>query len=139
MKYAKKQLLFFIVFTGAGVAALLAALFIHMPAGSRTGIVSGIVGGFLLTGGMGILISVNMLRHPQRAEKIQMEKTEERTAFIRMKTLSAVYTVSLFVICAATIVALLLQFTQVAIVLAAILILQVFLHVGFANYYSRKY
>jgi len=139
MNYAKKTLTYFIVHTAIGIIALLFALFGHLPDGYREGLISGISGGFICTGVLGIIASLRLMKNPKKAMEVEIAKNEERTQLIRMKTHSAIYTIMLYIQSAGTLMAGLLGFRQISITLAAILIIQIVLFIGFANYYTKKF
>ncbi len=139
MDYARKTLIFFSIFTGVGVIALLAALFVHLPDGYRMGFISGIAGGFICTGTIGIIISALLMKNPKRAAEIELGKNEERTQLIRMKINSAIYRVMLYLESLGTLVAGLSGYKELSITLAALLIVQVILYIGFLSYYAKKY
>jgi hypothetical protein len=138
MSYAKRQLIFFIIYTAVGAAAAIIALFSGLNADYRTGAVCGIAGGFGFTGIMGIVMSARLLKNPKKAEKVEIAKTEERTELLRLKTHSAVYTAMIFLISAATLIALLTGYRTISIAFAGLLIIQTVLYVIFARYYSKK-
>lgn len=139
MRYAKKQMYFFLILTVVGILALLAALIGDYRPEYRTGLVSGITGGFILTGVLGMLISARLIKNPDKAEKIENAKMEERTEFLRLKTHSAVYTSTTVLTSAGTVAFMLLGQRTVAIAFAVLLMVDVVLYVGFAAYYNRKY
>ena len=60
MNYAKKTLVYFVGHTTIGIIALLFALFHNFSDGYREGAISGIVGGFIFTGILGIIVSLNV-------------------------------------------------------------------------------
>lgn len=138
MKYAKRQLIFFVVYLAAGALFALAAL-LWAPTGVKEGIVSGIVGGFLLTGVGGLILSFRLLKNPEQAERTERMKTEERIQYIRMMTHSSVHTVTIILVSAATLAAQILGRWDIALTLAALLVVEAVLFVGFATYYSKKY
>jgi len=139
MSYTKKTLIYFIVHTFIGFVALLFAIFGHLPDGYREGIVSGITGGFILTGVLGIIVSIRILKDPKKAKEVEISKNEERTQLIRLKTHSAIYTVMLYLECIGTLIAGLMGLREISIMLAALLIIQFALYIGLVNYYWKKY
>ena len=139
MNYARKTLIFFTVFTGVGVIALLTALFCHLPDSYRVGLVSGTTGGFICTGIIGIITSVHLMKNPKRAAEVELGKSEERTQLIRMKTNSAIYQVMLYLESIGTLVSGLLGYKELSITLAVLLIIQVVLYIGSISYYAKKY
>ncbi|NCB52829.1 MAG: hypothetical protein EOM54_13290 [Clostridia bacterium] len=138
MKYVKKQLVFFICYLIAG-ALLVAAALLWSPAVGREGIITGIVGGFLVTGIGGIVICARLLKNPQKAEAAEMAKTEERTQFLRLKIQSAVHSATIMLVCLGTITALIIGRRDITLTLAALLIADFLLYVGFGTYYAKKY
>ena len=139
MNYTKKTLIYFIVHTIIGFIALIFAFFGHLPDGYREGVISGIAGGFLITGALGIIASIRILKNPIKAKAVEITKNEERTQLIRMKTHSAVFTVMLYLVSLGTLVAGLIGSREISIMLAAVLIIQFVLYIGFVNYYWKKY
>lgn len=139
MNYAKKTLIYFVGHTAIGIIALLFALFNNFSDGYREGAISGIVGGFIFTGILGIIVSLNLINNPKKALEVEIAKTEERTQLIRMKTHSSIHTLMIYIISIGTLVTSLLGFREICLTLAAILIIQIILYIGFASYYSKKY
>ena len=138
MNYAKKQLIFFALYLVAG-ALFVAAALLWAPAEMRGGIVSGLLGGFLVTGAGGLFLSARLLKNPAEAERVELGKTEERTQFISLKTRSAVHFTTIMLVSAGAVTAEILGSQTVALTLAALLAVQAFLFVCFASYYSKKY
>lgn len=138
MKYAKKQLLFFIGYLILGGIFAVAAL-LWAPAGQKEGILSGIIGGFLITGIGGLILSAHLLKNPQKAEQTEIMKTEERTQFLRVKTQSAVHSAALMIVSAGTFVALICGYTDITLTLSALLIIEIILYICFGTYYAKKY
>lgn len=138
MKYAKKQLVFFIIYLIFG-ALIFAAAMLWSPAEKRTGILTGIVSGFLVTGVGGIILSARLLKNPPKAQQVEIAKTEERTQLIRLKTHSAVYYVTVLLICVGTFVTEICGYWEITVTLAALLIVEVVLYVCFSVYYTKKY
>lgn len=139
MNYAKKTLLYFIGHTSVGIIALLYALFSPFSGGAREGIISGIIGGFITTGVLGIVVSLRLINNPKKAEEVEMSKNEERTQFLRMKTTAAIYSVMIYVESAGILVTGFLGFREICLTLGAVLIIKVILYIGFASHYSKKY
>lgn len=138
MKYAKKLIVFYIFYLVAG-ALLVAAAVLWSPAGQREDIVTGIVSGFLFTGIGGLIIAAYLLKHPARAEKVEIAKTEERSQFLRLRIKSAVNSVMLMLVCAGTFAAMISGYREISLTLAALLITEVILYIGFGAYYAKKY
>lgn len=138
MKYVKRQILFFIGYLIIGGIFAVAAL-LWAPAGQREGILSGIIGGFLVTGVGGLFLSARLLKNPQKAEQTEIMKTEERTQFLRAKTQSAVHSVALMIVSAGTLVALICGYRDIVLALSALLIIEVILYICFGTYYAKKY
>lgn len=139
MNYVKKTLAYFILHTCVGIVALIVTLLGNLPDGYKTGLISGIAGGFLLTGILGIIYSSRLLKNPQKAKAIEIMKNEERVQLIRLKTHASIFSVMLYLECLGVLVAGLLAYREVSVVLAFVLIFQLILYFGFATYYSRKY
>jgi hypothetical protein len=139
MNYAKKSLIYFIIHTSVGVIALLFALFSHMPEGYKSSVLFGMACGFLCSGIPGIILSIRMINNPKKALAVEIAKNEERTQFIRTKTNSSIYTVSLYAECIVTLISSLLGFKEISLIFSILLIAQLFLFIGFANYYGKKY
>lgn len=139
MNYAKKTLLYFIGHTSVGIIALLYALFSSFSGGYREGMISGIIGGFITTGVLGIIVSLRLIKNPKKAAEVEMAKTEERTQFLRLKTGAAIYSIMIYVESAAILVTGLLAFREICLTLTAVLIIKVILYIGFASHYSKKY
>ncbi|NLI90801.1 MAG: hypothetical protein GX434_00960 [Peptococcaceae bacterium] len=139
MNYAKRILIYFIGHTSIGVIAILYALFGSYSDAYREGVISGIIGGFILTGILGIIVSIRLMKNPKRAAEVEIAKNEERTQLIRLKTNSAVYTVMLYAESAGTLLTGLLGFREICLTLASVLLIQVILYIGFISYYNKKY
>lgn len=139
MNYAKKTLVYFVVHTAIGIIALLFALFSNFSVGYREGAISGIAGGFIFTGILGIIVSINLIKNPKKALEVEIAKTEERTQLIKMKTHASIHTLMIYIISTGTLVTLFLGSREISLTLAAILIIQIILYIGFASYYSKKY
>lgn len=138
MNYAKKQLVFFIVYLIVG-ALLAAAALLWSSDGQREGILTGIISGFLPTGVGGLILSMHLLKNPRRAEQAEIAKTEERTQFLRFKTYSAVHFVMIMLVCLGTFAAEIGGYRDIALTLAALLIIEVILSIGIGTYYAKKY
>lgn len=138
MKYAKKQIVFFIGYLIVGALLVVAAL-LWSPAEQREGIVTGIVSSFLVTGIGGLILSIRLLKTPQKAEQVEILKTEERTQFLRAKILSAVHTATIIIVCVGTFVALICGYRDITLTLSALLIIEVILFICFGTYYAKKY
>lgn len=138
MKYVKRQIFFFIGYLVVGALLVVAAL-LWAPADQREGIITGIVSGFLVTGVGGLIFSTHLLKNPQKAEQAEMMKTEERTQFLRMRTQSAVHSVTTMIVCAGTLVSLIFGNRDITLVLSALLIIEVILYICFGIYFGKKY
>jgi len=138
MKYAKRQLLFFICYLAVG-GLLIAAALLWAPAGQRTGIAAGLAGGFLVTGTGGVILSARLLKNPEKATQTEMAKTEERTRFLREKTQSAVYSVSTMLVSAGTIAAMICGNRDIALAFSALLVAEVVLYICLGAHYAKKY
>lgn len=138
MKYAKRQLWFFVGYLAVGVALIAAAL-LWAPADQKEGIAAGLAGGFLVTGVGGIILSAQLLKNPEKAEKTETAKTEERTRFLREKTQSAVHSVSTVLVSAGAIAAMICGNRDITLALCALLVAEIVLYVCFAAHYARKY
>lgn len=138
MKYVRKQVFFFILYLAAG-AALTAAVLLWAPPEQKWNDVTGIVSGFLVTGVAGLALNLRLLKHPRKAETVAIMKTEERTCFLRMKIQSAVHTATVLLVCAGVFAAMIAGYREVSLALAAVLLAQVALYVGFGIYYGKKY
>lgn len=138
MKYVKRQLIFFIGYLIVGVLLAVAAL-LWSPVSQREGIITGIVSGFLVTGVGGLILSTHLLKNPQKAEQAEIMKTEERTQFLRMRTQSAVHSVTIMIVCVGTFVSLICGYRDITLTLSALLIIEVILYICFGTYYGKKY
>lgn len=138
MKYAKRQLWFFIGYLAVGVVLIAAAL-LWAPADRRAGIVSGLAGGFLVTGVGGIVLSAQLLKNPEKAEKTETAKTEERARFLREKTQSSVHSVSTMLVSAGAIASMICGNRDITLALCALLVAEIVLYVCFGVHYAKKY
>lgn len=138
MKYVKRQLIFFIGYLIVGVLLAVAAL-LWSPVSQREGIITGIVSGFLVTVVGGLILSTHLLKNPQKAEQAEIMKTEERTQFLRMRTQSAVHSVTIMIVCVGTFVSLICGYRDITLTLSALLIIEVILYICFGTYYGKKY
>lgn len=135
MAYAKKTM----TYTLAGIAALAFVLIGDWADEYRDGLIYGITAGFIFTGLGGVIASLHLMRHPQKARQIELAKTEERTQLIRMKVRSVLFQVMLYAECAGTLVAGLMGYKEASMTLAALLVVQVVFLIGLYSYYSHKY
>ena len=138
MKYCKRQILFFIGYLIVGGLLVVAAL-LWSPAEQREGIITGIISGFLVTGLGGIILCARLLKNPEKAEQVGVAKTEERTQFLRVKTQSAVHSVTVMLVCVGTFVAMLCGYRDITLTLSALLVIEVILYVCIGTYYAKKY
>ncbi|MBM7868476.1 hypothetical protein GTO89_16330 [Heliobacterium gestii] len=139
MNHAKKTLIYFICHTLVGLIALMFMLLGQFPDSYRESITSGIAGGFIISGLFGIISCVKLLKDPQKATKVEIAKNEERAQFIRMKTNSATYTVTIFIESVCVILAGLLGFKEISISLACLSLAKIAINLGFAHHFSHKY
>ena len=135
MKYVKRQIFFFIGYLAVGALIAVAAL-LWSPAEQREGILTGIISGFLVTGVGGLLPSTRLLKNPQKAEQAEIMKTEERTQFLRVKTQSAVHSVTIMIVCAGTLVSLICGYRDITLVLSALLIIEAILYICFGTFFG---
>ena len=138
MKYGKRQLLFFIGYLIVGGLLVVAAL-LWSPDEQREGIITGIISGFSVTGVGGLILSKQLLKNPQKAEQVEIAKTEERTQFLRIKTQSAVHAVTVIVVCAGTFAAMICGYREITLTLSALLVIEVILYICIGTYYAKKY
>lgn len=101
--------------------------------------ISGVAGGFITTGIMGIFYSFRLMKDPKKAKEVEIYKNEERNQFIRLKTHSAIFTVNLYAQCLVILVAGFWGYKEISLVLAGLLVIQLIVYIGFANYYTKKY
>jgi uncharacterized membrane protein len=139
MNYAKKHLLLFVAYLSIGIVAILISLFYNIPDNYKQGIVSGIAGGFLVPGILGIITAIRLIKNPKKAMKLEIAKTEERTQLIGLKAKSSTYTVIIFCESIATLVSGFLGYREASITIAIILFAQLFLYMGFLAKYNKKY
>lgn len=139
MNYAKRTLYFFIVYTSIGLIALTVFLLGYVPEGYKQSMVTGLASGLLAPGILGIIICIRLIKNPKKAEKVELEKTEERTQFLRMKSNSSTHSISIYIECAGVFIAGFLGYREVSITLAFLLIVQAISFIVFASYYGRKF
>ncbi|MCX7711465.1 MAG: hypothetical protein N2484_16615 [Clostridia bacterium] len=139
MNYARRLLTYFIVHTTVGIIALLYILFGQLPDSFREGMVSGIAGACIVTGIIGIIAGIRLLRNPKKAKEAELSQSEERAQFIRMKAFSSVSTIMLYVECLGTLMTGLMGFKEAAVTLASLIFIHVLLLVGFNYYYGKKF
>lgn len=139
MNYAKKNFLLFIVYLSVGIVAALISLFYKSPDNYNQGIISGIAGAFIVTGILGIITAIRLIKNPKKAMEVEIAKTEERTQLINLKSKSSTYTVVLYCESIATLVTGLLGYRESSITIAIILIIQLFIYIGFIANYNKKY
>ncbi|MFT8314634.1 MAG: hypothetical protein ABF633_10380 [Clostridium sp.] len=139
MNYAKKNLLFFTIYLSIGIIATLTAIFHNFPDNYKQGIVSGIAGGFIVPGILGIIITLKLIKNPKKAVQVEIAKTEERTQLIGLKSKSSTYTVVLYCESIATLITGFLGYREASITIAIVLSVQVLLYIGFLCSYSKKY
>ncbi|RMD02375.1 hypothetical protein D9O40_06220 [Clostridium autoethanogenum] len=139
MNHAKKYLIYFIFQTIFGIISLLFFLFGDFTNNHIKDMLSGIGTAFTITGVIGIITNIKLLKDPEKAAKIEMAQTEERTQFIKTKTKSFVYTIMIYLESTVIIVTGLLGFRTICITFSAIVLLKVILSLIFSSYYMRKY
>lgn len=141
MNMARKSLIYFIVHTAVGVAVLLLVVSgaLNLTEKFANGVIWGVLGGFIVTGALGILYAVHLMRHPQKAKMAEIAKNEERTVMIRTKTHAAIFYVSLYTECAAILVTAFTGFREIALAFTVLLIIQAVCYIVFASYYAKKY
>lgn len=138
MNYAKKQFVFFLVFLITG-ALLVAAALLWAPAGQRVGIVSGVTGGFGVTGAAGLVLSYRLIKNPEKAEETALMKTEERAQYLRMKTQSSVYSITIMLVSAGTMAAMIAGYRVLSLAFSGLLLIQAVLYCCFGSYYAKRY
>ncbi|APM37416.1 hypothetical protein [Clostridium kluyveri] len=139
MNYAKKQFVFFIVYTVIGIVAFTVALFHNFAYNYSNGLIYGIAGACTATGILGTISSIRLINNPKKAERIEIAKNEERTQLIRMKSHSSAYTIIIFLESITTIILGFLRLKEASITIATILIAQIIITIIFLSYYSKKY
>jgi hypothetical protein len=139
MKNMKKSLRSFIILTLLGIAGIIYAILFLPQDNYQQGLIYGITSGFILTGFLGMIYSFYLMRNPKKAKEAELQKNEERTQYIRMKTASSSAQVVLFAECIATLVIGLLGYKEISLTLGVVLFVQMIIGVGFSTYYSRKY
>ena len=139
IKNVRNSLISFIALTLVGIAALLYAIFVLPRSNYQEGLIYGISSGFVLTGILGVIYSIYLSRHPKKAKEAGLQKNEERTQFIRMKTFSAVGQVMLILECLGCLVTGLMGYKEISLAVGIILFVQMVLFTVFSLYYSKKY
>ncbi|HHW01211.1 MAG TPA: hypothetical protein GXX35_00065 [Thermoanaerobacterales bacterium] len=139
MNYAKKMLIYALIQTAVGIILLLATIFIHFSDGFKEGVLSGIAGGLVSTGILGIVACLRLIKNPARAMEVEIAKDEERTLFLKAKANSASYSVTLYIEAIGILAAALAGFRETSMTLAVLLLVQLVFNMGFAYYYGQKY
>ena len=139
MSSTKKQLIFFMGQTAIGLVALYFAIFVPMPDDYRSGVIYGIVGGFLTTGVLGLIASYRLMKNPTKEKAVETAKNEERTIFIRDKANSVTYLFMIYLLSAGTLIAGLMGWRIVSVTLAIILIIQGICKISALTFFAKKY
>lgn len=139
MSLTKKQLYFFFGQTLIGVIAFGFLVWGKLSGDYTNAMLGGVAGSFILTGVMGIVVSYRLLKNPEKATRMEIAKTEERTVFIRTQANSVAYTVMLYTLSVTTIVAGLFEYETISLTLVAVLIVQSICNAFALHYYSKKY
>lgn len=136
MNIVKKNLAFFSVFFLIGILGTL-YLFVGNP--SNESLITGISGGFGVSGLLGIFLSLNLMRNPKKCNEIEVYQNEERTLFIKEKSNSKTYSISSLIQSAVTIIAALLGYKVISITIASILLIEFLIWIICSSYYGKKY
>lgn len=141
MNMARKNLIYFIVHTAVGVIIVLLALLgvLGFNEDFANGVIWGASSGFIVTGILGIVSSLRLMRNPKKARMAEMAKNEERNVMIRTKTHASIFYVSLYSECAAVLITAFTGFKEVSVAFAILIVLQIICYIAFATYYSKKY
>lgn len=139
LKNTKHSLTTFIVLTVVGIGGLIYAIFWLPRSNYQQGLIYGVTSGLILTGIAGIIYSIYLKRNPKKAKEANIQKDEERTQFIRMKTAVSTSQVVLYIECLAILVIGLMGYKDISMVLVTLLTVQAIVATIFANYYSKKY
>ena len=139
LKNAKHSLTSFIVLTVVGLGGLLYAIFWLPRDNYQQGLIYGVTSGFLLTGILGILYSIHLMRNPKKAKEASIQKDEERTQFIRQKTAVSTAQVTLYLEAFSALIIGLMGYKEISMAIAALLMIQALVASAFAAYYSKKY
>ncbi|MBI9049920.1 MAG: hypothetical protein JEZ00_10895 [Anaerolineaceae bacterium] len=139
LKNRKHSLTSSIVITVVGISGLLYAIFWLPRDNYQQGLIYGITSGLLLTGIIGIIYSIYLLRHPEKAKEASIQKDEERTQFIRMKTASSTSQLVLYAEALACLIIGFMGNKEISMVIAIILLSQLAIATIFSTYYSKKH
>lgn len=139
MNYGKKNLIFYVLFLLVGICCIIYTILQETSGKSVNGIIIGLSSGFGVTGILGIISSVKLIRNPKKAEEIEIYKNEERNVFIREKTNSSVYTVCLYIECLAVIITGILGYKIITMTIASLILLKMILWIIIGNHYWKKY
>ena len=139
IKNTKHSLTSFIILTVVGLGGLIYALLALPQDNYQQGLIYGITSGFVLTGVIGIIYNIHLMRNPKKAKEVSIQKDEERTQFIRQKTAVGTTQVSLYLEAFSALIIGLMGYKEISMAIAALLMIQAIVASAFAAYYSKKY
>jgi hypothetical protein len=139
IKNTKHSLTSFIVLTVVGLAGLIYAILVLPQDNYQQGLIYGVTSGFVLTGVIGIIYSIHLMRNPQKAKEVSIQKDEERTQFIRQKTAVSTAQVSLYLEAFSALIIGLMGYKEISMAITALLVIQAIVASAFASYYSKKF
>lgn len=138
MSYLKKSAIAFGLLFAFGAVLMVLHVAGVFPDTLREGAMIGIGSGFLVTGLLGVAYCLVLMRDPQRARRIEVAKTDERTQLIQFMTYSQLHRMTVIVESLGAVVVLSLGYLEVAVILAAWIFLRFLASLALLGYYSRQ-
>lgn len=135
MKQLKIDLALYLVFL---IFSIVCGMYSFLGKGPNN-VLGGMVCGFGVVGVLGIVISIRTMKNPQKIEKIEMYKNEERAVFIRGKTNSKVYSIFIYIESVIVIICAVLGYRTISMVISFLLMAKLVAWFIIGTYYSKKY
>ncbi|WMJ79224.1 hypothetical protein RBU49_10015 [Clostridium sp. MB40-C1] len=135
MKTLKKNLTLYAVFLIFAIGCFIYGKYVS----TISEYIYGILFGFGVTGLVGLLMSLKLMRNPEKCEEIELYKNEERSVFIREKTSSKVYSIFIFIESTTIIILGFLGYKFASMIISALLLGKLVMWFILGTYYGKKY
>lgn len=135
MKTLKRNLISYVVLLIFAIGCFVYGKYVS----SLNEYIYGILFGFGITGFLGLLLCLKLMRNPEKCEQMDLCENEERSVFIREKTSSKVYSIFIFIESIAIIILGLLGYKFTSIIISALLLGKLIMWFILGTYYGKKY
>ncbi|MCY6959023.1 hypothetical protein [Clostridium brassicae] len=135
MKTLKRNLISYVVFLIFAIGCFVYGKYVS----SLNEYIYGILFGFGITGFLGLLLCLKLMRNPEKCEQMDLCENEERSVFIREKTSSKVYSIFIFIESIAIIILGLLGYKFTSIIISSLLLGKLIMWFILGTYYGKKY